>query len=354
MSRRAAGRGRIELPGRGDRARRRARPLRRPVFTSATPAHHRGHTTAALAAAASAVFLFSAAAVGLAARDPDVASTTGSYDTLANRSTATFEPDGPGAPGGGGRPGVTSTPTRGGADPVYRTASNPLSTAGLPLPDVPCTLPDWHDDPAGARRYFRAALPCLNAAWKSVLRQANLPFEPPNLAFPRGGRWNSPCGEVSSASAAAFYCGGNDTIYMPYRGLQTADLGDQPAIYLAVLAHEYGHHVQNLAGIADAWAERAYELGGYGTESALRLSRRAELQAQCFSGQFLAGAEATGAISAAAASNAIRNHYERGDRRGGRRDHGSPAHYGGWMQRGYRHDNTTACNTWVSPASDVS
>lgn len=319
----------------------------------ASPGHRNPVPGAVLAAAAAAAFLFGAAAVGLVSHGSGAAASGYEYGDLGRITDGRkgVGLDGPRSPGG--EPGITTTPTGNRADPVFRTENNAISTAALSLPRIPCDLPEWTGTPRGAREYFRAALPCMNTTWRSVLDRAGLPFEPPNLAFPRGSSWHSPCGAVDSAVAAAFYCSGNNTIYMPFRGLQTEQLGDQPVIYLAVLAHEYGHHVQNLAGIAEAWARRTYAGGGYDTPAGLELSRRAELQAQCFAGQFLAGTRAAGSVSRYAVANAIRNHYQRGDRPGRPRDHGSPAHYGGWMQHGFRYNNTAECNTWVSPASDV-
>ncbi|WP_017976379.1 neutral zinc metallopeptidase [Actinopolyspora halophila] len=258
---------------------------------------------------------------------------------------------------GSDRSGTAASPTTSatGPEPVRKTADNPIATAAVPVPDVRCDLPEWQTDPQSSQRFFRAALPCLNEAWNSVLSQAGLPFEPPELAFPGGGSWSSPCGSVSkSENVSAFYCGSNQTIYMPFAGLQTDVYGEQPGIYLGVFAHEYGHHVQQLSGIMPAWQSEAYETGGYETPEALALSRRSELQAQCFAGQYLASAERTNSLSTQAAWNGIQDGYNRGDRGNQPRDHGRPQHYGSWMEAGYKRNNTSECNTWAANASDVS
>ncbi|SDR19888.1 hypothetical protein SAMN04489718_4083 [Actinopolyspora saharensis] len=258
---------------------------------------------------------------------------------------------------GSGPSGTATSPTTSatGPRPVRKTADNPLAMTAVPVPDVQCDLPEWRTNPQASQRFFRAALPCLNEAWSSVLSQAGLPFEPPELVFPSGGNWSSPCGSVSkSENVSAFYCGSNRTIYMPFAGLQTDVYGNQPGVYLGVFAHEYGHHVQNLSGIMVAWQNEAYETGGYETPEALALSRRSELQAQCFAGQYLASAERTNSLGTQAAWNGIQDGYNRGDRGNQPRDHGSPQHYGSWMETGYKRNNTSECNTWAADASDVS
>lgn len=62
--------------------------------------------------------------------------------------------------------------------------------------------------------------------------------------------------------------------------------GNHDGFYLAVYAHEYGHHVQELSGISsEEWNQRV--AAGVDSPVGLELSRRSELQAQCFSGMFL-------------------------------------------------------------------
>src|SRR5690606_40087255 len=84
--------------------------------------------------------------------------------------------------------------------------------------------------------------------------------------------------------SAAYYC--EAELFLPFAGLQLDQYQDNPGVYLALIAHEYGHHVQELAGIMDAAWRQIYQ-AGEGTPRAQEVSRRKELQAQCFSGLFL-------------------------------------------------------------------
>jgi uncharacterized protein len=186
------------------------------------------------------------------------------------------------------------------------------------------------------------------------MEQAGLPFFTPKMAFPEGTDWSSPCGSVDGGEGAraAFYCGKNNTLYMPFSGLQTEQYGAHPGVYLALLAHEYGHHVQAMSGVLDAYAEARYEAGA-DTGPGLELSRRLELQAQCFSGMFLAATHGRGSVDANILNEA-RTTQNRGDHNAGvPRDHGTDAHTSAWWEQGAQKNRTFQCNTWKSPAADV-
>jgi uncharacterized protein len=244
--------------------------------------------------------------------------------------------------------------TPAGPRPVYELGENPLFAGEVPAPPVSCTLRRWQTSPAGAQAFFKSALPCLDATWQPVLEQAGLPFATPSLEFPKGTNWSSPCGQVAGGEgvAAAFYCGENNTLYMPFAGLQTEQYGARPGVYLALFAHEYGHHVQAMSGVLDTYAQARYEAGA-DTGPGLELSRRLELQAQCFSGMFLAATHGRGSVDANILAEA-RGSQNRGDHHAGKpRDHGTDAHTSAWWEQGAQRNRTFECNTWKSPAGQV-
>jgi len=238
--------------------------------------------------------------------------------------------------------------------PVLALGDNPLFSGENGTPEVTCELPPWDTSPQGAAEFFAGALPCLDAAWAPVMERAGLPFFPPGLEFPDGTDWSSPCGAVAggSGAVAAFYCGENNTLYMPFAGLQTDMYGPHPGVYLAVLSHEYGHHVQAMSGVLDAYGRARYD-AGVDTGAGLELSRRLELQAQCFSGMFFAAAYPRGSVEDTMLGEA-RSSQDRGDHNpAAPRDHGTDAHTSAWWEQGAQKNRTYQCNTWLSPPDDV-
>ena len=280
-----------------------------------------------------------------------------------NGSTRTAAGNGPQAPtavpASGQATGSSSAPATATAtrmpplpQKVARLADNPVFTAGA-LPAVPCALPAFGADPGVQAVFYLAAIDCMNRAWLPVLTRAGLPADLPELLVPTGP-YNTPCGN-KAATDNPNYCEG--VIYMPPRYFAEVERApsDRIVAYLGVLAHEYGHHVQELAGVMDAaWAQR-YE-AGLNTPIGLEVSRRNELGASCFGGMFLAGVAGQGSVSRELAEQILRDQGRRGDRpdSGLPADHGTPASNAAWYAAGYQQNSAAACNTWVVPAPSVS
>jgi len=232
--------------------------------------------------------------------------------------------------------------------PAYRLGDNPIFSAENGVNAVTCNLPAWRSDPQAAQAYFTAALPCLEQAWTPALSRANLPYKRPGLKFPAGTSWSSPCGSVSSATAAAFYCSRDNTLYMPFSGLHTDQVGNKTGSYLSVFAHEFGHHIQWMTGILQTYGEARYEAGDQ-TAAGLELSRRLELEAQCFSGMWFAGAQhGGGSINDTVIREMLADGYTRSDQ-----EHGTAQHYGAWQEQGFTTNRTYQCNTWVIASQHV-
>lgn len=227
-----------------------------------------------------------------------------------------------------------------------------LQDANAGLPNLVCALPSWHNDPETAKAFFRAATGCLNAAWEPLLRRFDLPFTPPDLLFPTGDRFQSDCGTISvGIGTAAYYCEGE--LFLPYHGLQIEQYGDNPGVYLALIAHEYGHHVQEVAGIMDAAWERIYAAGEH-TETGQELSRRKELQAQCFSGMFLGShVDRGGSITRDMYNEAWEDQETRGDDTSGGHDHGNNENYAAWWRAGAVDNRIGDCNTFAADSAEV-
>lgn len=232
------------------------------------------------------------------------------------------------------------------------TGSNPLVTGPHTLIPTDCEYTRWSTDVEVARAFFDTAEQCLEGAWKPVLDQAGLPFTPPTVHVSASTQGiKTPC-TGTTTDFAAFYCPANKSIYMPISQLQTDLFKDNWVVYLSVFAHEYAHHVQSVSGILRAANSERVDAG---TRSArgLELSRRIELQAQCFNGMYLGASEDGGSLSSSQITVARRDAFGRGDGPTDARDHGTPENSGNWFEAGVDENLTTECNTFTAAASEV-
>lgn len=120
-------------------------------------------------------------------------------------------------------------------------------------------------------------------AWSKIFQENNLEFEPAGMVLFRD-QVQTACGGASSASGP-FYCPGDKKIYMDMaffeelRNKFGAKGGDFAVAY--VLAHEYGHHIQNILGTSNKMREAQQ---GKSEAVANKLSVALELQADFYAG----------------------------------------------------------------------
>ncbi|MBF6357940.1 neutral zinc metallopeptidase [Nocardia higoensis] len=233
------------------------------------------------------------------------------------------------------------------------SASNPLLTdPDLTLIPANCDYSPWGTQVSVARAFFDSAAACLEDAWKPVLADADLSFTPPALEVSASTEGiSTPC-TGTTTNFAAFYCPANKTIYMPISQLQTDLFKDNWVVYLSVFAHEYGHHVQAMSGILRKANSERVE-AGVRSDRGLELSRRIELQAQCFDGMYLGSSQEGGALTSSQISLAIRDANGRGDAPTDSPDHGSPENSGTWFEIGVEQNRAAQCNTFAAPAEAV-
>ena len=230
-----------------------------------------------------------------------------------------------------------------------RLANNRVDATGLRAQGYPCPLPRFQPSAPGQRAFYAAELNCLNTAWKPVVEAAHVPFRPPRVEVV-DHPVNTPCGP-RKPDRTALYCKG--VLYMTaeyYRDVEGH--GDDVSVYFGQMAHEYGHHVQQLTGIMDAsWQDRARI--GKRSPAGLATTRRLELQATCFGGMFLGALHDHHAVDPALVGGALRDYGERGDDQGQPPEHGTPRANGAWAQQGFQHNQTYQCNTWLAPPSAI-
>ncbi len=250
---------------------------------------------------------------------------------------------------------TTYAPDSGGgsATGVAATADNPLVTgADLTLIPAKCNYTAWSTEVEAARTFFETAAGCLENAWKPLFTEINMSFEAPKLMVSADTTGITTLCTGSSSNFAAFYCSADKTIYLPISQLQTDIFKNNWVVYLSVFAHEYGHHVQAQSGILGKVHQQRRD-AGVRSDTGLELSRRTELQANCFDGMFLSASHGGGSLTNAQIGVARTDTYHRGDSAGDMRDHGTAQNSGSWFEVGYDKNRTAQCNTFSAAASKV-
>ncbi|WP_020578973.1 neutral zinc metallopeptidase [Actinopolymorpha alba] len=223
------------------------------------------------------------------------------------------------------------------------------------LSQVDCPAPSLASATTRAQRtYDERVFGCLVRAWSDLLGKAGLTTTSPKL-FVFDSPGSSPCGSFRprEGTTLAFYCPVNATMYADVRQMARSFPSEHHIAYALVIAHEYGHHLQNVAGILNAESALAYTQ----PELDMELSRRTEVQASCFAGMFVRSIEAsyplTGTQRRAFAYYATRAFGDSESAPPTERSHGSPPTQGRWIFRGFDANDAARCNSYQAPASDV-
>lgn len=130
--------------------------------------------------------------------------------------------------------------------------------------------------------FVKVVLADTEDAWKSIFAENGQQYKEPTLVLFRN-EVASACGSASSASGP-FYCPGDDKLYIDlsfYEEMQDRlnAPGDFAMAY--VVAHEVGHHIQNLLGVSDKVRQLSQQAG---EAQANRYSVMLELQADFYAG----------------------------------------------------------------------
>jgi len=239
---------------------------------------------------------------------------------------------------------------------------NPLTVLGLlsgggggPMTQSapgPVTKPPAGDPQA---KFVSQVLRSTEVVWSDVFRNAGKTYQVPKLTL-FSGSYPTGCGQ-GDAAMGPFYCPADAHVYLDMGFFQTMSqrLGAPGQFAQAyVIAHEVGHHVQNLLGISakvDAMRQR-------GTEAqANAMSVRLELQADCFAGIWAKRSnDAKGWLEAGDIESALNAASQIGDDTLQRKSrgtvvpesftHGTSAQRVGWFKRGFESGSPDNCNTF--------
>ncbi len=249
----------------------------------------------------------------------------------------------------------------------YLTGTNPLTLLNLLNGVHEITVPQEPDRslPTGAPRdelgrFAAIVLADTEDTWRALLPRMGRNYEDPRLVLFTGAV-RSACGTASSA-VGPFYCPVDHKVYLDlsfFRELaqRLGAPGDFAQAY--VIAHEIGHHVQNLIGIADK-VTRLQQRSPTAERNAL--SVRMELQADCFAGVWGYHAKRKrnliepgdfeeGLQAAAAIGDDRLQKMGQGQVQPESWTHGSSEQRMTWLRRGLESGDPGACDTFAEKRS---
>jgi predicted metalloprotease len=191
------------------------------------------------------------------------------------------------------------------------------------------------------------------ATWQRIFSQQGERYERAKLVLYREGV-DTACGSASSA-VGPFYCPADKYVYLDlsfYRDMESRLNAGGEFAWAYVIAHELGHHVQNLRGTSD----EVNQVRQSDPERANEASVRLELQADCFSGVWANTVYEAGALEKGDIEEAFRASEAVGDDRlqqqAGRQvnpdsfTHGSSAQRRAWFERGNQSGDPADCDTF--------
>jgi predicted metalloprotease len=244
----------------------------------------------------------------------------------------------------------------------YFLGINPMTVLSLlsgsgGMPAIEQSAPAAHKPPADDQmaRFVSKVLASTEDTWNEVFRANGRQYKEPKLVLFTGVTPTA-CGTGQSAMGP-FYCPGDQKVYIDlafYRELKERFKAPGEFAQAYVIAHEVGHHVQNLLGIADK-VHTAQQRASKAEANAL--SVRMELQADCLAGVWgkrtdtMKGVLEPGDLEAAlTAASAIGDDRLQQQSQGRivpeSFTHGSSAQRMRWFKVGFETGDMNQCNTF--------
>jgi uncharacterized protein len=235
----------------------------------------------------------------------------------------------------------------------YLLEQQPAQQTSRPVPQPSAPGSQVKDEQAD---FASAILASTEDAWGNIFSEMNRQYNPPTLVI-FDNMVDSACG-MNSSAVGPFYCPLDSKLYVDlsfFRELNDrfGATGDFARAY--VIAHEVGHHVQNLLGISEK--VQSLQQDSASKSEANALSVRLELQADCLAGvwanhaddqrQMLESGDVQEGLNAAAAVGDDRLQQSAGRAVSPESwTHGSSKMRMDWFSRGYKGGEIGSCDTF--------
>ncbi|MBY5417069.1 neutral zinc metallopeptidase [Rhizobium leguminosarum] len=205
--------------------------------------------------------------------------------------------------------------------------------------------------------FMRTVLAETEDTWQGIFQAQGQNYEEPRLVL-FSGSTASACGSASSATGP-FYCPSDHKVYLDTEFFQELSdrfgaSGDFAEAY--VVAHEVGHHVQNLLGILPKFNQARQRMS---EADANKMSVRVELQADCFAGIWGKYTQQKGLLESGDLEEALNAAQQIGDDSLQKRsqgyvapesfNHGTSEQRVRWFKRGFDSGQLSACDTFSGP-----
>ena len=232
-----------------------------------------------------------------------------------------------------------------------------LEEAGAPQSQVQPRDPSAPQASDEMKQFVGTVLAETEDVWHGIFQAEGGSYKEPTLVL-FSSQVRSACGFASAASGP-FYCPGDQKVYIDlafYDQLarQFGAAGDFAQAY--VLAHEVGHHVQNLIGVLPKFNQMRQRMSEV---EANQMSTRVELQADCFAGIWGHYTAQKGLLDEGDAEEALNAARQIGDDTLQKKmqgyvvpesfNHGTSQQRQTWFARGFRSGKLADCDTFNNP-----
>ena len=202
-------------------------------------------------------------------------------------------------------------------------------------------------------KFVASVLADTEDTWRDIFKKGGATYQDPTLVL-FTGETRSACGFATAASGP-FYCPNDRKVYIDlafYQELRDRFKAPGDFAQAYVVAHEIGHHVQNLLGDLGQVEEMKQ---GVGEAERNQLSVRVELQADCYAGIWANSADKRGVLEVGDIDEALNAAAQIGDDAIQQRtrgyvvpesfNHGTSEQRGRWFKRGYQSGSLADCDT---------